>query len=100
MALLEAMAAGRPAACTAVGGVPEMVDEGVTGFLVPARDPSALADRLVAILTDDELASRMGKAARVRVEQKFTLRESISAAERALTEVVMPSALVVNLLTG
>jgi glycosyltransferase involved in cell wall biosynthesis len=90
MALLEAMAAGRPAVCTAVGGVPEMVDEGVTGFLVPARDPSALADRLVAILTDDELASRMGKAARMRVEQKFTLRESVSAAERALAEVVSP----------
>jgi glycosyltransferase involved in cell wall biosynthesis len=100
MALLEAMAAGRPAVCTAVGGVPEMVDEGMTGFLVPARDPSALADRLVAILTDDELASRMGKAARLRVEEKFTLRDSISAAERALTEVVTPSASVVNLLTG
>lgn len=100
MALLEAMAAGRPAVCTAVGGVPEMVDEGVTGFLVPVRDPSALADRLVAILTDDELASRMGKAARVRVEEKFTLRGSVAAAELALTEVVTPSALVVNLLTG
>jgi glycosyltransferase involved in cell wall biosynthesis len=88
MALLEAMAAGRPAVCTAVGGVPELVDEGVTGFLVPARDPSALADRLVGLLTDDELARRMGKAARVRVEEKFSLRGSAEAAERALAELV------------
>jgi glycosyltransferase involved in cell wall biosynthesis len=88
MALLEAMAAGRPAVCTAVGGIPEMVEDGLTGFLVPPRQPSALADRLVGLLTDDEAASRMGRAARTRVEQRFNLRASTLAAERALAEVV------------
>ena len=88
MALLEAMAAGRPAVCTAVGGVPEMIEEPTTGYLVPPRNPDALADRLVCILSDSELARQMGQAARVRVETLFSLRKSVSATERALEELV------------
>ena len=88
MALLEAMAAGRPAVCTAVGGVPEMIEEPTTGYLVPPRNPDALADRLVCILSDSEFARQMGQAARVRVETLFSLRASVSATERALEELV------------
>ncbi|RDH78663.1 glycosyltransferase [Mycolicibacterium moriokaense] len=88
MALLEAMAAGRPAVCTAVGGVPEMIDEPTTGYLVPARDPAALAERLVRILSDSGLAHRMGHAARARAEAQFSLRSSVAASERALTALV------------
>ena len=87
-ALLEAMAAGRPAVCTAVGGVPEMIEEPETGYLVPPRDPDALADRLVHILSDSELAHRMGRAARARVEALFSLRASVAATEHALDELV------------
>ncbi len=86
MALLEAMAAARPAVCTAVGGVPDIVAEGVTGYLVPPRDPQALADRLVALLRDPERARLMGKAARQRLEAEFTLEGSIREAQRALEE--------------
>ncbi len=88
MALLEAMAAGRPAVCTAVGGVPEMIEEPTTGYLVPPHDPDALADRLVRILSDSELAHQMGQAARARVETKFSLRASVSATEHALHALV------------
>lgn len=88
IALLEAMAAGRPAVCTAVGGVPEMIDEPTTGHLVPTRDPDTLADRLVRILSDDQLAQQMGKAARKRAETNFSLRSSISATEDALESIV------------
>jgi glycosyltransferase involved in cell wall biosynthesis len=87
-ALLEAMAAGRPAVCTAVGGVPEILDEPETGYLVPPHDPDALADRLVHVLSDSELAHRMGRAARARVEALFSLRSSVAAAEHALDELV------------
>jgi glycosyltransferase involved in cell wall biosynthesis len=87
-ALLEAMAAGRPAVCTAVGGVPELIEEPETGFVVPLRDPDALADRLVHILSDSKLAHRMGRAARARVEALFSLRGSVAAAEHALEELV------------
>ena len=88
IALLEAMAAGRPAVCTAVGGVPEMIEEPTTGYLVPPRDPDALADRLVRILSDSELAHQMGQAARARVETLFSLRASVSATEHALDALV------------
>ncbi|WP_245909130.1 glycosyltransferase [Mycobacterium neglectum] len=88
ISLLEAMAAGRPAVCTAVGGVPEMIEEPATGFLVPPRDPEALADRLVEILSDPDLARRMGRAARARVESSFSLRASVSATEIAIQTMV------------
>jgi glycosyltransferase involved in cell wall biosynthesis len=82
------MAAGRPAVCTAVGGIPEMIDDGVTGYLVRPRDPVALADRLIRILRDPELGHAMGKAARVRVESEFSLTRSVSSTEAALQSLV------------
>lgn len=88
MALLEAMAAAKPAVCTAVGGVPELIADGETGYLVPARDPERLADRVIELLSDAATRRRMGAAARVRVETEFNLRMSIAAAERAVEEVV------------
>lgn len=87
IALLEAMAAGRPAVCTAVGGVPEILEEPETGFLVPPHDPEALADRLVQILSDPVLAQQMGRAARARVGSLFSLAASVDTAEQALLEV-------------
>lgn len=86
IALLEAMATGRPAVCTALGGVPEMIEEGTTGYLVPPQNPSALADRVVQILTNTELAQRMGQAARKRVESRFSLAACVSATEQALED--------------
>lgn len=88
MALLEAMAAGRPAVCTAVGGVPDMIEEGVTGHLVAPRDPRALADAYLSLLRDPEQAAKMGRAARERLEREFTLDGSIRAAEQAIEETV------------
>lgn len=86
MALLEAMAIGRPAVCTAVGGVPEIIEEAVTGHMVLPRDPAALAKRLVDLLGDPERARAMGRAARVRLETEFTLERSVSNAERTIAE--------------
>ncbi|WP_245717266.1 glycosyltransferase [Nocardia jejuensis] len=88
MALLEAMAAARPAVCTAVGGVPEMIADGETGYLVPPRDPEAMAERLIALLADPVARKDMGSAARARVEHLFSLKTSIAAAEKALEEIV------------
>lgn len=88
MAVLEAMAAGRPAVCTAVGGLPELIEDGVTGYLVPPRDPVALADGVVRLLRDRDVARAMGRSARSRVESEFSLKVSNSATEAALEDVV------------
>lgn len=69
---LEAMACGTPAVCSAVGGITFTVVDGVTGFLVPPREPEALADRLALILGDDELRQRLARNARRRVTELFT----------------------------
>lgn len=86
-ALLEAMAAGRPAVCTAVGGIPEMIEDGVTGYLVPPRDARALADKLLALLGDADRARAMGAAARKRLEEEFSLQRSVAGSERAIEDV-------------
>ncbi len=91
MALLEAMAAGRPAVCTDVGGVGEMLADGTTGYLVPSHDPDAMADRLARLLRDRPLRQRMGVAARARVEREFRLDTSVEAAARELTAVAAPA---------
>lgn len=87
MSLLEAMASGRAAVCTDVGGVGEIIDEGVTGHLVPPRNEVALTGRLLEVLGDDERRAAQGAAGRDRVERLFTLERSVKEAERALLEV-------------
>ncbi len=68
---LEAMAAGRPLVATDIPGCREAVVHGETGFLVPARDPDALAEALEKLIASPELRTRMGMAARRRAEQYF-----------------------------
>jgi len=89
IALLEAMACGRPAVCTAVGGIPEILNDGETGYLVPPKDPQQLAVRLLDLLSDPRTARRMGRAGRDRVEAEFSLDRSVEMAQRALEDVVM-----------
>lgn len=69
---LEAMACGRPVIGSAVGGIAFTIRAGETGFLVPPRDPEALAARLRQVLGNDSLRARLGAAARRRVEREFT----------------------------
>lgn len=74
LAVLEAMAAGLPIASTAVGGVPEAVIEGENGFLVPPRNSRLLAQAIVRLAVDPELAARMGAQSRRRTEELFDAR--------------------------
>jgi glycosyltransferase involved in cell wall biosynthesis len=80
-AVLEAMAAGRAVVASNVGGVPELVEEGVTGFLVPVRDDAAMAARMVELGRDAELRQRMGAAARARLEREFTPQRTVGMLE-------------------
>jgi glycosyltransferase involved in cell wall biosynthesis len=69
---LEAMAFGLPVVATTAGGLPEVVEDGVTGILVSPGDPAALAEAILALLNDPARARRMGCAGRERVLAHFT----------------------------
>nr|WP_232075584.1 glycosyltransferase family 4 protein [Phytohabitans suffuscus] len=89
MAVLEAFACGLPVVTTGLGGLPELVEPGVDGAIVPAGDPAALAAALTALLADPSRAFAMGRAGRAKVERDFApdvhlarLREVYSGASR------------------
>lgn len=73
LALLEAMAEGLPVVASRVGGIPEIVQDGENGLLVPAGDPDALARALHRLLTDPDLRIRLGKAARRTIAERHDL---------------------------
>jgi glycosyltransferase involved in cell wall biosynthesis len=75
-AILEAMAQGIPPVVTNVGGMPELVEDGVSGFVVPPRDPDALRDALRRLAGDADLRRRFGDASRARVEGPFHFRHT------------------------
>jgi len=77
--ILEAMAAGRPVVATAVGGNPELVEDGVTGFLVPPGQPDGLAARVGELLLDPALRGRMGAAGRARIEADHSMTGMVRA---------------------
>ena len=70
--LLEGMACGTPAICTNVASMPEIVEDGVTGFIVPPNAPEALAEKLYWLRDHPERAQEMGAAARERILERFT----------------------------
>jgi glycosyltransferase involved in cell wall biosynthesis len=76
-ALLEAMACGRPAVATAVGGTPEVIEDGRSGFLVASGDDATAAERILRLLDDRESARAMGEAARRVVEERFSAERMI-----------------------
>ncbi len=79
MALLEAMAAGRPVVATRVGGSPELVDHGVDGLLVPPDNPTELARGILNLLVDASARNALGLAARDKVAAHFTRDRMVSA---------------------
>jgi glycosyltransferase involved in cell wall biosynthesis len=83
--ILEAFAAGVPVVATAVGGTPEIVDDEVSGFLVPSGNAQALADRISRLLNSDDLARTMGQRGRQRVLQDFTFEAQAAAYRRLFT---------------
>ncbi|VAX34860.1 hypothetical protein MNBD_UNCLBAC01-1102 [hydrothermal vent metagenome] len=88
LTLLEAMAAGKPVIATNVGGNPEVVVDGDTGLLVPSGDPKKMAEAIIKILSDKELAAQMGNAGRKRVEKFFSLEKMVDKYEKIYQEVI------------
>lgn len=78
----EASASEVPVLGTYHGGIPEAVEDGETGFLVPERDVAALAERLITLLDDPALRRRMGRAGRAKMEREFDLERQVEELER------------------
>jgi glycosyltransferase involved in cell wall biosynthesis len=81
LAVMEYMAAGKPVVATAVGGVPDLIDDGVHGFLVPPQDSEALAAATAQLLRDADRAAEMGERGRVRRELEFSLDTTVKTLE-------------------
>ena len=75
--VIEAMAYRRPVVVTEAGGMPELVTNGVEGFVVPVRAPEALAGALMRLASDQQLARDMGARGRKRIEQEFSMQATV-----------------------
>jgi glycosyltransferase involved in cell wall biosynthesis len=89
MTPLEAMACARPVVGSKVGGIKTSVADGETGYLVPPKDPGALAGRLVRLLSEAGLRERMGRAARRRIEEHYTWERVAALAAAAFSEITL-----------
>ena len=76
VAIMEAMAMRVPVVVTAAGGVPELVDDGIDGVLVPPNQPQMLAEQIAALARDPQRARRLSAAGRAKIEAKFSSERS------------------------
>lgn len=88
LVLAEAMGVGTPVVGTRASSIPELVDHGVEGLLVPARDADALAEAMIELGRDPELRARMGTAGQARVRRDFTVELMLDRHEQLLEEII------------
>ena len=86
LTILEAMALSRPVVASRVGGIPEMITDGVTGLLVPPHDPPALAAAIVRLLSDHPLADVIGRAGHDLVHDRFCIQLMVNAVQALYDE--------------
>jgi glycosyltransferase involved in cell wall biosynthesis len=82
VSVMEALAAGRPVVATRVGGVPDVVRDGVDGFLVDPDAPDALAERLAELAADPQRRAQMGEAGRARVLERYAVERLVDDVDR------------------
>ena len=90
-AVPESMANRTPAIVTTTGGMKELIDDGNTGYIVPVKDPEAMASRIEYLHQNPELRKAMGKAARRRLEEVFTTEKSVEGHIRFFEELLSES---------
>lgn len=86
ISILEAMARRKPVVASGVGGIPEVLTNGLDGLLVPPADPAALADACIRLACSPELRARMGEAGRATVEARFSLDAMVRQIEEVYDE--------------
>ena len=82
LTVLEAMASGLPTVASNVGGIPEAIEDMVSGVLVPPRDVNALVQAISMLVSDEQVRVRMGHAARLRTAQRFDLEQQVRRTEK------------------
>ena len=87
--LTEAMYVGKPVISTAVEGVPELIDNGKTGLLIPTKDVEATANRLIQLLASKEMRENLGKMARQRVKSRFEVDLMIREIDRLCQQLLI-----------
>jgi glycosyltransferase involved in cell wall biosynthesis len=89
--LIESMAAGVAVVATNVGGNPEIVDDGITGILVPPRDAGAIGHAITELLANPDALARMGYAGRDRIERRFSMERAVHETQRLYTSLLESS---------
>ncbi len=79
LTMLEAMASGKPMIVTKMGGMPEIIQDGINGFVIPPKNYEELASRVVQLFNDDELRERFGRVGRNMIEKSYTRRHVAKA---------------------
>ena len=89
MSILEAMSHGIPVICTPVGGVPEWIEDGANGLLVQPGNVPALAEQIMRLLRDKDLAIKLGEAGRATVQQRCTLEQVSASLDALYTDILL-----------
>jgi glycosyltransferase involved in cell wall biosynthesis len=85
---IEAMSAQKPVVGTRVGGIPEIIVDGVTGILVPPKSPDELAKAIISILNDPGMAKQMGQAGQERVQRLFSISNHVAEIEKVYRKLI------------
>jgi len=84
VAVMEAMAMELPVIASNITGLPEIIEDGINGYLVPPKNPQALAEKIIDLYNNPKEIIAFGKAARKTIEEKFNLKTNVSTFERLL----------------
>ena len=86
LSILEGMFLGKPVIASKIGGVPEIIEDGVTGILIEPNHPEQIADRILYLFRNEEICDRIGQTAREVVRKKFPMGNYVGAMENAFRE--------------
>jgi glycosyltransferase involved in cell wall biosynthesis len=86
--IMEAMATGLPVVSTNIGGIPEMIIDNETGFLVPPKSSSELSRAILLLLNDPEMAENMGKVGVLHIRQRFSIDRALHETEELYTSLL------------